>query len=389
MKNILMRKFLHDYLLFLQHKTFTQGSNEWLFNRSKSVGCSELFKAVKTQTTMNEIIADKVNPRPKNHVTAIVWGKAFEGTNKIFTELFLNCKIRNCPGSVQGSHGVTCSADGIGVVSVPKIWMQDMFSHKQEKYNYGRSKYGYKTYENSSQEFSCEEIITANNIDLLALFEFKCPISRVLGKSIPDEYTYQVLGGLEILRACNFAIYCECKFAICKLENLDFSDEHILFNGAKIREYYDVQPYMIGMKLFIFRENTEFTEEILPLYSNYDDFRYEFVHHIDYITIDTPVYTRKNDCIEFCENNFIAKISKQKIFSSEEIQSMQELFSQEKLDWQKFLDILQKYPQRIFAYQPWKLFQYSFRRFSRIENFLTAHKTSVAKILDAVKNADS
>lgn len=377
---------LKNYIKFLSSETFVQGSQEWINNRAKIIGCSELFRVVKTRYTRAELIKDKIEAKSKNYISAIVWGKSYEDTNKKFVELFLSCKIDNCPGSVKGFNGVTCSADGISVINTPINWIKDIYARREERNHYEITRYKYKVYKNISHEFTYNELIASKSrINLLAMFEFKCPISRILTNTVPDEYIYQILGGLDILQACNLCIYCECRFCVCTIEQLNFNDEHIIFdneNGKKKREYYNTIPNMLGFKLFIFNENNPFSI-VNNLYKDFNSFRFDYTYGIDYYTIDSPVLYNIDGNIKFCDNDFIANIEKLGVYSSEELAQMQELFSVD-INWQELIALILKRESNIFAIQPWKLFQYRFHRFYRLNSFIEAHSELINETLHAL-----
>jgi hypothetical protein len=71
-----------------------------------------------------------------------------------------------------------------------------------------------------------EIINNSGEKEMIILFEFKCPLTRKIGRSIPDHYEAQPLTGMGVINICQAAIFFESTFRVCSMEQLHFGPEY-------------------------------------------------------------------------------------------------------------------------------------------------------------------
>lgn len=159
-----------------------QGSQEWLDckNKANFLGGSSLYKAIQNPKSY----AKNSKSFKGNKYTE--WGIIFESVIQNLCEKKLRTKIL-CEDMGSVPHPdlpiFAYSMDGIGIVK-----------------------------------------------NKIALFEFKCPLSRVPDGMIPIGYEYQVKSGLDTIRIADMGIYSEAVFRACSLKDLrtdKISDFHV------------------------------------------------------------------------------------------------------------------------------------------------------------------
>tara|TARA_B100001179_G_scaffold231323_1_gene220944 strand:+ start:634 stop:1773 length:1140 start_codon:yes stop_codon:yes gene_type:complete len=278
-------KTLDLYLKYQRCNLHPQGSEQWHKNRIKSIGCSEHRKATGTKSSKTQLVKNKIFPCSLNHVQAIQWGNIMEDTTKYLCELFLDVKINDCPGSIKSlDKVVTCSPDGLAVCSFPhqlSMLILHNIIHKPEYREIKKRYRGYSKIEDG--EFVKNEILT-----FTVLFEFKTPFSRKLTDEISSEdYSRQVLMGLDCLICSDVGIFYEADIKSCNLEDLWFSET-----------YYGCENKAIGIKYFIMlsENNAEMTQISRNSLSQLGELGK------DYITAESPIFKKLNGKIKLKYN---------------------------------------------------------------------------------------
>lgn len=92
-------------------------------------------------------------------------------------------------------------------------------------------------------------LVSAGEKEMVILFEFKCPLTRKIGRSVPEHYIAQPLTGMGIIDICNGAIFFESILRACSEEDLNFGVNYrrnFIFNDAPVGyrpQWIDVCKY--------------------------------------------------------------------------------------------------------------------------------------------------
>jgi hypothetical protein len=411
---------LHIYLNLLRINAVEQGSEQWLANRCKSVGCSELGDLLNaTVASKKMLISSKLGiNRMRDGIPQLMWGHAFECTTKTFTEVYFDCKVIDCPGSIRHPNmRVTCSADGIGYARVPldvirflseKISIKDMeksrgklkfnkslmFSKDTQIYEINK-RINNKTL--AGKPFGREEILLNYYPIMITLFEFKSPYSRVLTSEIPTNYCCQVQGGLNIFQIASLGFYVECRFVNCYVSQFGYNSNYVNFQGSEFDgEFAITTPLMIGAKFYIMHEHalSYFTDH--PLNSDifitsawdYQQFGDRLTFSQDYITVDccfvddNPIQNAK------LLLQFISEMANLLEISIEQREYLTNLYIDAIIDPANIINLMiavkELNPKRIFAIQLWKLMDFTNAYFNRIGDFLSMFADDVSDVTDSV-----
>jgi len=167
-----------------------QDSEEWLRERKKTIGGSEMatVQGANHFATVHDLIASKIGLTPRSFGVPMTWGKIMEPVICSWTEREFLCRIKAADMFVRGRfERQSYSPDGLGVVD--------------------------------AEYAGCDLTMTAPAI---ALFEFKCPFSRRIGAdgTIPKQYLPQVLSGLDTINIADFGIFIEGMFRRCSIADM-------------------------------------------------------------------------------------------------------------------------------------------------------------------------
>jgi len=201
-KSVKLQKFVE------KHKNLAeQGTPEWLAQRKLGVGGSEMYIVEYENSyyeTIHEFILYKCGARIKNIKTLYcTWGHIFEDVSIAICERRYSCKIYesgSIPGLIKTQR---YSPDGVSLMRVPKF-LKKYFSDIEE---------------------------------ILVLFEFKCPWSRMPGRIIPKHYVPQVKAGLDTIRMCDVCIFYDACYRVCPLSELKFKSRryNTTIHGTKCK----------------------------------------------------------------------------------------------------------------------------------------------------------
>lgn len=223
----LIEKFDHhdkigkfNFLIYHYSHLPKQGSIEWLNQRKGlykddldnyitipkqyTVGGSE----ISTLLCVNPYSSIRVMAERKLHTgsefngnTSTRWGNMFEPVITEYTEKYFSTSINEF-GSIpllydnQMSPIARYSPDGIGIIK--KENLQHLRTDNKIKYD-----------------------IQNNNI---VLFEFKCPIRRMLKDEVPVHYVNQPLMGMAGMSVVDFSIFGDAVFRKCSISEFGFND---------------------------------------------------------------------------------------------------------------------------------------------------------------------
>lgn len=247
----LLERYIKNYTNTTNIRTFKQNSELWKQNRRHTIGSSELRDATGTENQREKIIKRKLGLGTDiNRMKAIVWGTVLEPLTSLVTSILLGHKIFNINGSIpcdryidkNGKPTNSDSPDGLGVVMIPTSFYNRVMPVYVEQLSiYGKASFDRKTKKEEvgkiitpilfgkaiaidiCEEHELPENVTtyippvmtegADEIELIAHYEFKSPVSRniELGK-MSDAYLFQKLSGTDIIPCCNVGVFSEIRF---------------------------------------------------------------------------------------------------------------------------------------------------------------------------------
>jgi hypothetical protein len=253
-----INKHLHlQELLEKNSHVPTQGSEEWLKLRMKSVGGSDVASIIgeSPYSDIKSFVLSKLNWSSFKGSPQTAFGCLFENVTRNFTEKYFNCKIYET-SSIPGCIPFTSySPDGLGIVSNSKINMfpinmPSIFNKSIDLLN-------------NSIELSGEKCI---------LFEFKSPHSRIPNNSIPSTYISQVLSGLCHIPITDMGIFVDACFRKCSLDDLSTNNYDYEYHKYDKNKFNNESSIAIGI-IFVYIDKlnyniiSEFENKIA--YENY------------------------------------------------------------------------------------------------------------------------
>ena len=244
----MLESLIRGFVKMTNYNTFKQNTPEWMANRRHTIGSSELQEATGTEKQKEKIIERKLGlAQDVSHIKAIMWGNVVEQTTLRVTSLLLGQNIYNINGSIvnkktkdaNGRPINSDSPDGLGGVLIPtSIWhmaqpidVRQLSIFGNTRFSRSAKKEEYKMIVTSllsgeSEYFDTEEelltfppyvVPTVNDqeLELVAHYEFKSPVSRTLKKGeMSDNYLFQKLSGLDTIDICNVGIFSEIRFDV-------------------------------------------------------------------------------------------------------------------------------------------------------------------------------
>jgi len=201
-------------------KNPAQRTNDWLEMKKSTVGGSEMaavfglnpYCPVKTLVLTKSGIYSK----PFDRSIKTSWGNLFERVCKSYFKIKYDITVLADTVTYRRGDRISYSPDGLGVVN------------NLDQLNFITS------------ELSPAEMPKTG----VALFEFKCPYSRVPTSQVPEYYTPQVKTGLNVIDAADFGIFAEFVFKACNFEDLH------LENGTNSAITKRTMPIAIGFIIF-------------------------------------------------------------------------------------------------------------------------------------------
>jgi hypothetical protein len=265
----------------------TQGTPAWKAERKLRdsrqssifiVGGSEMasFMGLNFRKTLYQFLLEKTIGSDFTGNVATRWGNLFEKVMTHFLEKHFNTKIHDCK-SIDGVPHHKYSPDGLGIVC-----------------------------DNYSVQLGSD--IRECNMAKIALFEIKCPLTRMPGKSPPAIYMPQIKSGLYTIKPSNFGIFAEGVFRKCSLAEYDNKLEYdTLFHvpskleKSKLNKIYD-------KGLFGFYSPKRDIDEIIDLGNKPEEVFDEFLNRLEtedvYVVIGEgeTLHDKKKFITTFCED---------------------------------------------------------------------------------------
>mgnify|MGYP006157921093 CR=1 FL=1 len=308
-----------------------QRSPEWFSYKGCRIGGSEISNICKlssknVNTFINNFLYNKID-RKRFFISACTWGILFEDEIQKYCEVKYNTKIYNF-GVLQSQEvrGMCYSPDGVAIIDGSAV-----------------------------------------------LFEFKCPYSRIpLPNIIKYDYLCQINAGLNIIKSCNTAYFCEGEFKVCKLK--DLFNKNIFntnVNNAEINRNF-IDLYVSYGIIYIYKKiknnkpnNKENQEKnVYDKYkNNITDFgellKYEFVNNLLY-----KIYSNEYEVVYFndlIKNNYITSDILNNYDNILPYNNNKELINQELLNiiQKAFNKYIKDKNGELIGYIPYKLYNYN------------------------------
>ncbi len=183
------QKILDEWIV--NNSSIAQHSMEWYKMRMQVIGGSEIatFAGFNPYCTKDQLRRKKIGEIKFEGSPHTRWGTLFEPVIRTIVESELECTI---------------SGDKCYVVNPPFSYSPDGLAVIND--NSGLQRW-----------HLIDDDDENNNSSPIVLFEFKCPISRVLNGKVPSYYIPQVQQGLAMIPITEFGIFAEAKFI--KLES--------------------------------------------------------------------------------------------------------------------------------------------------------------------------
>lgn len=254
-----------------------QGTKEWLENRNKRFGGSEL--AALFGMDMYKEPRDKIleklgliesNLEEFRSVVYLNWGNNFEIVHQFILEILFDTIIyelksipwhvdkkfdyNNLDNDLIKSSCVHISPDGLAIIKKSRI-----LSLNNNEY---------------IKNYMCEDVLhylinehvdVDNNDELFVMFEQKAPYSRELKPTIPLYYQPQVNSGMCVIPFVDLSIYTEAVFRMIRLKeilNNTYNTYDMPFNQKKIK----TKPYKRGLIGFYAKLDSDMLPEIINTY---------------------------------------------------------------------------------------------------------------------------
>lgn len=366
-----------------------QRSAEWYDIRKFTIGGSEVATVLGLNPfeSVKSLVAKKANLSSAfNGNTATRWGNLFESVTQQFTEKLLKMHVNIfVPGSVKGVvEGQRYSPDGIGVVRLLR-----------------------------------DDDVKDN---FIVLFEFKSPLRSIPLGAIPKHYVPQVQTGLLSIHIAEFAIFVNCCYRKCTLENLTFNSIYdVNFHDGDVKKcktITDEEPYAIGVCCFY--QTIEQYEQAVKAcgyspsnqvsqddqFDQHDQINYEYNKYNKYN--DAEVLLR-SEIIDFGASNALVDdllrlIDCKKIhvkylpmsFNSNRVNSMK-FTKTHKIKHETcvldYIDLIGKFKEQCdivpIGYMPWKLMKTDVLIENRIDNWLEKIKEPITETITIIKEINS
>lgn len=191
-------KILHD-----NRNAPAQGSKDWLKQREKSVGGSDMalfmpeITGNKPYGTIRGFAEQKLGIREFTGNKYTRWGHLCENITRQYTEKMFHTTVYETgalPGCIPNHH---YSPDGLGVVK--KKWLKPHVSTQLFK---------------SLPDYA------------FVLFEYKNPFSRIPNNQIPKHYEIQLHTGMNDIKSTDIGIFVDMAIRKCSLDDLDYTTNY-------------------------------------------------------------------------------------------------------------------------------------------------------------------
>lgn len=330
-----------------------QGSEEWLRLRTFSIGGSEMAQLNTTGAGLRTLILNKIglDKISLNKIMAVFWGHIFEDLVRQHAEEKFRCKIFEL-GSVKGKYGSSYSVDGLGVVrrllKIPNVG--------------------------------------AAVVPQIALFEFKCPYSRILKGTIPPNYMTQMQTGLTVIGPTEYAIYGEALIRACQLSELraNTAINRVLHHSEK--NALPTVPEWCGLMFFSLNYHTQEVEKYMTDLLNYREALFEADQY------ETSLSINMTDV--GCDDSLEYILKMPRDMYSCELVILSKTMDEEELRDATYCAIRERMSRTTdfsegdyFAFLPWKLFRIDYTEVERNHSFVEDQKNKLEEIMTHINTA--
>ena len=404
---------------------YSQDDPLYKLNRYSSIGCSEIYKVSGTNAAKKGVVKSKLmKSNMKAHAPNI--GNTFESSTSSIAEILFNCQVLDMPGSYKTQDNYnSVSADGIGIVDVNDDILKNIIKSYSKKYDYTIKQWRLTQmhHEFNPIQIGGNKHLTINkdnNINnlksIIALFEFKSVYSRVLNDKVKNEYKFQVLAGMDILKFPQLGLFLEADIKCCRSRHLWFDksyyiDDFTIINAKdiidpidkdlllpniidkkrnpdftkNINKSYKETPFIIGMK-YLFCDDPNLKKDKIyhhNLVYKSDNYDFEWLKLYcgnNYIEIDGPLFKQNKDkSVEIIHNEKLKNIYNYNLILPDEFTKKSIIHFYRQLG-----EILHK-ETNCFAYIPWKLIGYHAAIYYPIPGFINLWKSDTIKVIDSIK----
>ncbi len=313
-----------------------QHSDGWRNAKGKTIGGSEIsvLEGISPYSCEASLIASKtgMSDRIQSKFSVYMhWGNMFEDVLQWYLEARFGNKIHGNNIFILGPEGshTSYSPDGIGI---------------------------YK--------------------DKIALFEFKCPFTRIPNGKVPSYYASQVKYGLDIIKITTIGVYVEAVFRMCKWYDMGLNNKCDNILAPKSTGGIPLAQGIVG-----FYSNDYATERYLN----------EFVPGSadnDYALNDIALASRPL----FEELMALSDCGKISLWYSELIIEKSDIISKQRLNCQynMYKDFLRnKSPPVCYGILPWKLFSVDIHEIDPVPGYIASLQEKINKVINVVNAINS
>jgi hypothetical protein len=175
----------------------TQHSAAWFTAKLFTVGGSQIATIVGKHpfSSMYQLIGSKIGIVKFVSNIKVQWGNLFENVIKIYVEYDKHTEIVGDEMFIPGPPNTSYSPDGLGVINM--------------------------IYEECDSRMT-----TLSSVNTRALFEFKCPYSRIPDGKVPKYYVPQVKYGLDMIPVVDIGVFVEAVFRRCSWDQLGYNPDY-------------------------------------------------------------------------------------------------------------------------------------------------------------------
>jgi hypothetical protein len=378
-----------------------QRSSEWLAEKSKGVGGSELaiVDGCNPYQKIPDMVLGKIGLKPFESQAACNWGTLFEDVVTRYIEIDLDTTVRGTDIWIPGFKRHHVSPDGICRVTCEL---------RQNRYTNE-----YVTVLKSKQPHGVNEIIYEDTdvlatCDMASLVEFKCPYRRKPTGIIPKYYVPQILAGLVVAPMTTRGLFVDAAFRKTSIETLTFDRRYD--SKYHVEQNNWGQPLALGIIGFT-ATDTEWIRNLIIEYISLRNFSYEdeiydplpntvtpdeirITQKVDLVSTHLPIDL--GSCPREFFDRFLAKFAEKEVgvmfndpcLVCDRFTSPNQLGSlarnRAEIDRMQ-VDVWSSNDEaELVAVLPWKLFQIYYVQLPRNDKFIADLEPKVASIMEIV-----
>lgn len=380
--------------------------------RVKRIGASEIYKATGPPGARREILLRKINLGDDlSGLRPILHGNIYENVTRKIAEMTFACEIHVPVGgyypSSMANDYVSCSADGLGTVSLP-----------QEQLAYLAKNYSASTVADLALkgrvrdytrhvEMTYEQILERGTEEVPIGFEFKSPYSSLLrsGDKPPAQYSFQALAMLSIYEGLWGGILFRADIKEAPID-LDFTrrykrnfveidpdnaPEEVRKDSRAPRpsplaiSLYDEPPEIVGYKYFFDMGDNGLTNTPMWEFSVQDHHPVTLLRYgTDYNSFTGAIF-RKIDGeikVDFEAPDCLPKETNERLMEIILTTEVKVEADMRKVHDQ-FLEALQG--TRVFAFCAWKVMSIQAHMYRRVDGFTQVYRADCEEIIKAAE----